>query len=353
MLCFAMAALITGFAQTPAKPDPLNGLDEYVERVRTGWKIPGMAVGIVRNDSLVYARGFGLREVGKPDPVDTRTLFAIGSNSKSFTAAAAAMLVDDGKLKWNDRVIDWLPGFELYDPWVTRDIRLRDVLSHRSGLGRRGDMLWLGTSYSRAEVLRRVRYLVPNAPFRTEMGYQNIMVLAGGEMVGKAAGMSWDEVIRRRIFAPLGMTASGTSVTELARQADVSTPPRPGSRPNPPRKGKLRRSGPRIPSRPCRSPATRGPPPIRCTAILLWRSTATGLTLGISLVLPPSVTGTTTPSGVDGAHRRQAARWSRPFRSTPTARLGGSTFRAWQVSAGNRIGDPSDPAPTEKLTYLK
>lgn len=218
----ALAATLA--AQQAPKPDPLAGLDEYLEKTRTSWKIPGLAVGVVRNDSLVYAKGFGVREAGKPEPVDTRTVFAIGSNSKSFTATAAAMLVDDGKLKWNDRVIDWIPGFQLWDPWVTRDLRLRDVLSHRSGLGRRADALWHGTDYSREEIIRRVRYLPPNAPFRTEMGYQNIMVLTGGEIVGKAAGTSWDEVIRRRIFAPLGMASSGTSVTELARQTDVATP---------------------------------------------------------------------------------------------------------------------------------
>ncbi len=205
-------------------PDPLAGLAEYIEQVRVGWKIPGLAVGIVKDDSLIFARGFGLKEDGKPDSVTPRTLFAIGSNTKSFTATAAAMLVDDGRMRWNDRVTRWLPSFQLFDPYVTRELTLRDVLSHRSGLGRRGDALWYGTDFSRDEILHRVRYLRPNAAFRTEMGYQNIMVMAGGEMVGRAAGTSYDEVIRQRIFGPLGMTTSGTSVSELSRQSDVSTP---------------------------------------------------------------------------------------------------------------------------------
>lgn len=204
--------------------DPLAGLVEYLEQVRAAWRIPGLAVGIVKDDSLIFARGVGLKEQGKPDSVTPRTLFAIGSNTKSFTATAAAMLVDDGKMRWNDRATRWLPSFQLYDPYVTRELTLRDVLSHRSGLGRRGDALWYGTDYSRDEILHRVRYLRPNAAFRTEMGYQNIMVMAGGEMVGRAAGMSYDDVIRQRIFGPLGMSTSGTSVTELSRQADVSTP---------------------------------------------------------------------------------------------------------------------------------
>ncbi len=205
-------------------PSPLLGIEAYIDSVRQAFNIPGMAVGVVKDDSLVFAQGFGLRELGKPDAVDERTLFAIGSNTKSFTSTAAAMLVDDGKLKWNDRVTRWLPSFQLFDPYVTRELTLRDVMSHRSGLGRRGDGLWYGTGYSRDEILQRIRYLEPNAGFRTEMGYQNIMFLAAGQIVGKAAGSSWDEVIRTRILQPLGMTTSSVVLGGLASQSDVSTP---------------------------------------------------------------------------------------------------------------------------------
>ncbi len=214
----------SGSLAAQRKADPLAGLDQYIEQVRQAWNLPGVAVGIVYRDSLVYAKGFGLKEVGKPDPVTPTTIFAIGSNTKSFVSTAAAMLVDDKVMTWNDRVTRWLPGFQLYDPYVTRDLTLRDVLSHRSGLGRRGDPLWYGTSYSREEILRRVRHLTPNAPFRTELGYQNIMFLAGGEMVGRAAGMSFDDVVRRRIFAPLGMGMSSLSTNGLAQQPEASTP---------------------------------------------------------------------------------------------------------------------------------
>jgi len=224
-----LVGLLSGWAGSAglaaqAKPDPVAGLDASIEKVRQSWSIPGLAVGIVKNDSLIYAKGFGVKEQGKPDRVDERTLFAIGSNTKSFTATAAAMLVDDGKLKWNDKATRWLPGFQLFDPYVTREITVRDLLSHRSGLGRRGDFLWYGTSFSRDDILARIRYLEPNAGFRTEMGYQNIMFLAAGQVVGRAAGSTWDEVMRQRIFRPLGMSTSGTSVTELKAQADVSTP---------------------------------------------------------------------------------------------------------------------------------
>jgi len=218
-----LVAVWTG-AEAQMKPDPLAGIEPSIEKVRQSWSIPGLAVGIVKNDSLVFAKGFGVKEQGKPDPVDDRTLFAIGSNTKSFTATAAAMLVDDGKLKWNDKATRWLPGFQLFDPYVTRELTVRDLLSHRSGLGRRGDLLWYGTNFSRDEILRRVRYLEPNAGFRTEMGYQNIMVMAGGQVVGAAAGSTWDEVVRQRIFKPLGMSTSSTSTNDLNAQTDVSTP---------------------------------------------------------------------------------------------------------------------------------
>ena len=207
-----------------AKTDALAGLDSTIDKARTDWGIPGLAIAIVRHDSVVYAKGFGVREVGKPEPVDERTLFAIGSNTKSFTATAMAMLVGDGKVRWNDRVTKWLPGFQLYEPYVTRDITVEDVLSHRAGLGRRGDMLWYGSPYNRDEVIRRIRYLPPNARLRTEMGYQNIMFSTGGQIVAAASGMSYDEFVRKRIFEPLGMTTSVTSVTALPGKPDVATP---------------------------------------------------------------------------------------------------------------------------------
>ncbi|MCC6929289.1 MAG: serine hydrolase [Gemmatimonadaceae bacterium] len=213
-------------AATPAVDTraALQDLDRYIPKALADWNGAGVAVGIVLNDSLIYAKGFGVREVGKPELVDDRTVFAIGSNSKFFTAVAAGMLADDGKLTLDDKVTKHLPWFQLYDPWVTREITLRDVMSHRSGLGRRGDNLWYGTPYSRDEVIRRVRYLVPNSSFRTEFGYQNIMFLTAGQVIAAAAGKSWDDVIRERIFEPLGMTSSNTSVTQLAGMPNVAQP---------------------------------------------------------------------------------------------------------------------------------
>ncbi len=212
-------------AQRADAPAPsLASLNDYIEKAIADWGIAGLAIGIVHDDSVVYARGFGVREAGKPDRVDTRTLFAIGSNSKLFTSVLAGMMVDAKKMSWDAPATTYLPTFQLYDPWVTREITLRDLLSHNSGLGRRGDMLWYASPFDRAEVLRRIRYLRPNSSFRSQYGYQNIMVMAAGEATAAAAGRSWDDLVKERIFQPFGMTASNTSVRDLAGAPDVASP---------------------------------------------------------------------------------------------------------------------------------
>lgn len=202
----------------------IRDLDAYIQAIMTDWGAPGLAIAVVRDDSVVFAKGYGVREVGKPAPVTVQSLFAIGSNSKLFTAVAAGIAVDEGKLKWSAPVTTYLPWFQLYDPFASREITVRDMLSHNSGLGRRGDALWYGTVYNRQEILRRVRYLKPVASFRAEYGYQNIMVMGAGEVTAAAMGMSWDDIVRTRIFAPLGMTASNTSVRDFKPGQDVAMP---------------------------------------------------------------------------------------------------------------------------------
>jgi CubicO group peptidase (beta-lactamase class C family) len=161
--------------------------------------------------------------VGESTPVDAGTLFAIGSTSKAFTAAALAILVDEGKLKWDDPARRHLPDLELYDPYVTRELTVRDLLCHRSGLPR-GDLLWYGTTFARGEVLRRLRHLEPNSSFRSQFGYQNIMFLAAGQIIPRITGQSWDDFVKQRLFLPLGMKSACTSVKELAANDDVATP---------------------------------------------------------------------------------------------------------------------------------
>jgi CubicO group peptidase (beta-lactamase class C family) len=208
----------------PAQAGPLRGLDAYVERGMREWEVPGLAIAIVKDDAVVYARGFGVRELGGQDRVDENTVFAIGSASKAFTAAAVGMLVEEGKVAWDDAATRHLAGFQLFDPYATRELTVRDLLAHRSGLAR-GDQLWYATEFDRAEILRRVRYLEPSWSFRSQFGYQNLMYLAAGELVPAVhPGTSWDDFVRDRIFAPLGMRRSSTSTLALQGQPNVASP---------------------------------------------------------------------------------------------------------------------------------
>lgn len=206
-----------------AQEAPLKEFDEYVNKALKEWDVPGVAIAVVKNDKVVLARGYGVRKLGDPTPVDEKTLFAIGSSSKAFTAAAIAMLVDEGKLKWDDPATKYLPGFQLYDPYVTREMTVRDLLCHRSGLDR-GDFIWYATPYDRDEIWRRIRYVKPSSSFRSKFGYQNIMYLTAGQVVARISGKSWDDFISERILNPLGMTSSNTTIRAFSGQSNVSTP---------------------------------------------------------------------------------------------------------------------------------
>jgi CubicO group peptidase (beta-lactamase class C family) len=220
----AAMTLVTmpALAQKSAKPS-LAGFDQYVTKAMQDWKDPGLAIAVVKNDSIVLMKGYGTRTMGKAEPVDEHTLFAIGSSSKAFTATLVAMLVDEGKMRWDDPATAYLPGIQLFDPYVTRELTLRDLLTHRSGLTR-GDVMWYATDYNRDEIIRRVRYLKPTWSVRSRFGYQNIMYLAAGQAAAHTAGTSWDDLVKTRIFAPLGMTESNTSIRDLAGKSNVATP---------------------------------------------------------------------------------------------------------------------------------
>jgi CubicO group peptidase (beta-lactamase class C family) len=238
-LAVAAAALVSlaappGAAQrprprtvAPAEPaiqaGPLGGLDAYIENALRRWEIPGLAIAVVKDDSVVYARGFGVRELGRAERVDENTLFAVGSTTKAFTAALVGMLVDSNRVRWEDPVTRHLPWFQLYDPYVTREMTLRDLLCHRSGLTR-ADGLWYASGLSRDEIVRRMRFHRPRWSFRSRYGYQNIMFLAAGQAVAAVTGRSWDQVIRERLLVPLGMTRTTTSTSSLAGMDNVATP---------------------------------------------------------------------------------------------------------------------------------
>jgi CubicO group peptidase (beta-lactamase class C family) len=206
-------------AQTPAAGDPA-AVDAYAQKLLADWHVPGVAVAVVKDDKLLLARGYGVREVGKPEPVDDHTVFAIASCSKAFTAAALAILVDEGKVRWTDPVTKHLPGFQLADPYVTRELTVRDLLCHRSGLGTfAGDLVWYNTTYDRNEVLRRARFLKPTTSFRSAFGYQNILFLAAGQVVPAVTGTTWDDFVKAHIFTPLGMTTAVTSAKAVPANA--------------------------------------------------------------------------------------------------------------------------------------
>jgi CubicO group peptidase (beta-lactamase class C family) len=220
-------ALLLGLASGPygkAAAD-LAALDAYYGRARQEWDVPGMAVAIVKDGQVLFEKGYGVRERSRFDPVDEHTLFAIASNTKAFTAAALAMLVDAGKVGWDDPVRRHLPSFELRDPVASADLRVCELLSHRSGLGTfSGDLLWYNTPWSADEVLRRVRYLEPRFPFRAAYGYSNVMFIAAGQVVAAASGVPWAAFLQVRLFEPLGMRETATSVGALAGRTNVATP---------------------------------------------------------------------------------------------------------------------------------
>lgn len=190
------------------------------------FEVPGIAVAIVRDGRVVLAKGYGMRKLGESAPVDADTLFGIASNSKAFTTAALAMLVDEGKLKWDDPVTKYLPGFAVYDPYVTHELTVRDLVTHRSGLGLgAGDlMFWPDTDFTREQVLANTRYIRPASSLRSKYAYNNLMFIVAGEVVHAVSGKTWDDFIRERIFAPLGMTSSRISSTSFRPKDNVAWP---------------------------------------------------------------------------------------------------------------------------------
>jgi len=222
-----LALLAASFA--PAQTAPAGGpqdLDAFAARVLKEFEVPGLAVAIVKDGKVVLAKGYGVRKLGEATQVDENTLFGIASNTKAFTAAALAMLVDEGRISWDDAVTKHLPAFQLYDPYVTREMTIRDLLTHRSGLGLgAGDLLWWPpTDYSREEIIRRFRYVKPATSFRSRYAYDNVLYMVAGQVVAAVTGKTWDDFIKERIFTPLGMTASNTSVAALNASSDAATP---------------------------------------------------------------------------------------------------------------------------------
>jgi CubicO group peptidase (beta-lactamase class C family) len=215
------------FAQSPAPPTgPPSDLDAYVASSMRTFDVPGMAVAIVKDGKIVVAKGYGVRKLGDPTPVDEFTLFGIGSNTKAFTTAALATLVDEGKLSWDDPVYQRLPGFVMYDPYVSHEMTIRDLLTHRSGMGLgEGDLLfWPHSTYTREEIIYKLRFMKPASSFRSHYAYDNLLYMTAGQIIPAVTGISWDDYIRQRIFTPLGMSHSNVTNTNIRPSDNVAFP---------------------------------------------------------------------------------------------------------------------------------
>nr|WP_229474969.1 serine hydrolase [Pseudoduganella lurida] len=211
---------------TTAATAPAFDLARDVNLALKTFDVPGIAIAIVKDGKVVATQGFGVRRKGDPAPVTGKTLFEIASNSKAFTAVALAQLVDEGKLKWDDPVIKYLPDFRMHDPYVTQEMTIRDLLVHRSGLGLgAGDLLWWPTTtFSTDEIIQRLRYVKLSTSFRSAYAYDNLLYIVAGRIIAQQTGKSWGDTVQERILAPLGMTATTTSVAAMLRSPDYSAP---------------------------------------------------------------------------------------------------------------------------------
>ncbi len=199
-------------------------IDALVQRTLTTFDVPGIAIAVVKDGKVVHAKGYGVRSLKTGAPVDENTLFGIASNSKAFTSAALGMLMDEGKLNWDDKVIDYIPEFRMYDPYVTEAFTIRDLLTHRSGLGLgAGDlMFWPDSSnFTMKDIIHNLRYLKPVSGFRTKYDYDNLLYMVAGEVVERVSGKTWEAFVEERIMKPLQMNRSAGSYTGLADKVNV------------------------------------------------------------------------------------------------------------------------------------
>jgi CubicO group peptidase (beta-lactamase class C family) len=221
LLIFLVAG--SGMSQ-PSLPEALDG---YVAKVMQSFQVPAVSIAIVKDGRVLLASGYGVKESGKSDPADGETLFGIASNTKAFTAAALAMLVEENKLAWDGRVIDYLAEFRLSDPYVTQELTVKDLLVHRSGLGLgAGDLLWWpATTYDRRQIVHRLRYIPLRKSFRNSYAYDNVLYTVAGEVIERVSGLTWEDFVQQRIFRPLGMTTSDVRHPAAGREpANLAVP---------------------------------------------------------------------------------------------------------------------------------
>jgi len=221
LIVFVSLFSLSVFAQEAL---PKN-FEAWIDSSRQNWSIPGMAVGIVKEGEVVFAKGFGEKRLGSGEAVDPNTIFSIASVSKNITAAALGILVDEGKIDWDDKITKHIPWFQLKDPWVTQEMTIRDVLTHRVGLGRiLGNRLQFMTMSPRDSVLYQMRYMELEKPFRSEFVYNNVMYSLAGQIIEYVDGRSWDEFLKERLFLPLEMNSSTTSITQIKETDNQAYP---------------------------------------------------------------------------------------------------------------------------------
>ena len=202
-----------------------QALDRYIDNAVEDFELSGLALSVVKDGSVVFSRGYGYKNLETKEPMTTTALFNIASCSKAFTAACIGMLVTEQKLHWQDKVIDTIPEFRLADPYITKELNIRDILSHRSGLATFvGDLLWYETDYDNPEIIRRMRYLPIQNDFRSQFGYQNNMFMIAGEIIEEITGKTWSEFLVERVFLPLDMTESRSCSKHITAGQDIAMP---------------------------------------------------------------------------------------------------------------------------------
>jgi len=203
----------------------MDSLNMFIAKQVRDYKIPGLAIGIIQNDSVIFKHGYGMTSTSAGLPVTTQTVFPISSCTKAFTAAAIGILVDEGKLSWNDKVIKYLSDFKMSTPWITKELTISDILSHRSGLATYvGDLLWYGTDYTRDQIINKIQYLPIRNNFRVDFGYSNLMYLLAAKIIERVSGQTWEQFIKEKLLIPLSMLNTSIGTTQMEEMGNYALP---------------------------------------------------------------------------------------------------------------------------------
>lgn len=226
-ILFTLIILSSNIFSSKAQTITSAEIDALVERTLKTFDVPGIAVAVIKDDKVIHAKGYGVRSLRTQQKVDENTLFGVASNSKAYTAAALGMLVDEKKITWDTKVTDIIPEFKLYNPFVTEEFTIRDLLCHRSGMGLgAGDlMMWPDSSdFTKADIIHNLRYLRPVSSFRSQYDYDNNLYIVAGEVVARVSGTSWEDFVEKRIMQPLGMNKTAASLSRLKDKSNVIDP---------------------------------------------------------------------------------------------------------------------------------